>query len=158
MSYALAFLLAAVVCLWAWDYYSRRRSSALTSDDLETMRIRASLIPPSYAAYGKLRAELIDKLHESVYVDGEESLYWESLIWRRIYKSNPSPHNKAQCEFHFNNLARLHAEWELNTPELMVLNKRMGDCREFLFIIQYGTPEEIRKVMTDAKGMGWGKE
>jgi hypothetical protein len=158
MSYVLAFLLAAVVCLWASTYYSRRRSSALTSDDLETMRIRASLIPPSYAGYGKLRAEMIDKLHESVYVDAEESLYWESLIWRRMYRSNPNPDNKAQCEFHFDKLAHLHAQWQLNTPELEGLNKRMRDCRECLFILQYGTPEEVRKVIADAKGMGWGKE
>jgi hypothetical protein len=74
MSYVLVFLLAAVVCLWAATFYSRRRSSALPSDDLETMRIGASMVPPSYAVYGKLRAEMIEKLHIPVYVDGEESL------------------------------------------------------------------------------------
>ncbi|HVB57072.1 MAG TPA: hypothetical protein VNE63_11670 [Candidatus Acidoferrales bacterium] len=122
------------------------------------MRIRATLAPRAHAAYARLRGELLDALKEPVLIETEEALFSESVVWRCQFRANPSPENEEKCKFHFNNLQQLHASWELNQPELRKLHERLGNLRETLFILEHGTPEEIRKMMGDAKALGWAAD
>jgi hypothetical protein len=123
--FLIAVLLAAGATFFWMQLLSRRRLPPVVGEDSEIMGVKASLLPQFYAAYTRLKADLLDKLGENVLVETEEALYAESLVWRRQYQANPNPDNKAK--------------WAL-------------------FILEYGTPEEIRKLLADAKAQGWGKK
>jgi hypothetical protein len=143
----------AVVVLVAAYWWSRRQSHVV--EDPEIMRIRATLAPRMHAAYVRHRAKLLDIIKEPLVVDTEESLFSESVVWRRQFRANPTSENKEKHKFNFNNLKQLHADLELDHPELKELNERIGNVREAIFILEHGTPQEIRKLLGDAKALGW---
>ncbi len=146
---------AAVVLVGAYWWF-RHRSHAI--EDPEIMRIRATLGPQAHAAYARRRAEILGVLKEPLLVETEEALFSESLGWRRQFRANPSSKNEEKCKVHFNNLQRLHASWELEHPELEKLHRHIGNIREAIFILEHGTPEEIRKMMGDAEALGWAAD
>lgn len=143
----------AVTVLVGVYWWVRRQSPVI--EDREIMRIRATLAPQAHAAYARRRAELLGVLKEPLLVETEEALFTESLVWRRQFRANPSSKNEEKCKSYFNNLQRLHASWELEHPELEKLHWHIGDIREALFLLEHGTPEEIRKMIRDAKALGW---
>jgi DNA mismatch repair ATPase MutS len=139
-------------------YWWVRHRSRTAVEDPEIMRIRATLAAEAHAAYSKRRVELLAILKEPLLVDTEEALFSESLVWRRQLRANASSENEEKCKFHFNNLQQLHASWEFEHPELKALHEHIGNIREALFILEYGTPGEIQKLIADAQELGWGTD
>lgn len=155
-------LTAALIAVGATFFWVQLRSPrslpAAPLEDEEIMRIRASMLPQLYAGYTRLRAELLEKLVDVELVEGEEFFSEGLLVSRRQYLANPNSENEAKCDSRFSALRKLHAAWEENTPGLKELNEKIGNCRECLFILQYGTAGEIRNLLADAKARGWGSK
>jgi len=120
------------------------------------MKARAHLAPQLHAAYRRRRTELLGVLVEPILVETEEMFYADSLVWRRQYEAKPTAENKSKCEFHLDNLRKLHSGWELNHPGLKDLIEQIGNIREALFIVEHGTSDDVRRLMADAKAYGWG--
>lgn len=99
----------------------------------------------------RYRAKFLEIIKEPLVVDTEESLFNESVVWRRQFRANPTPENEDEYKSHFAILEQLHKDLEFNHPELVELYERVGDVREALFILENGTPEEVRRLMADAK-------
>lgn len=148
---------AAVVVLLGAYWWSRRQSHA-AEDDSEIMLIRATLTPRMYAAYAKHRAELLNIIKEPLVVDTEESIFSDSVVCRRQLRAQPTSENEEKCKSEFAILQQLHTELEFNHPEhpeLKEVHERIGNVREAIFILEHGTPREIRKLLGDAKALGW---
>jgi hypothetical protein len=153
----LSIIIIAVAAV-AGIYWCLQGRSQNAVEDPEIMRIRATQGPQLHAAYAKRRAELLETLKEPLLVETEEALFNESVVWRRQLQANTSPENIEKCKFHIDNLRHLHASWELEHPELKELHEEIGNIREALFILEYGTPVEIRKLMANAKALGSGAD
>ncbi len=152
MSLLLTLLVAAAALAGVYWWLHRRLQSAVEAP--EVMRTRATQVPQLYAAYAKRKAELLEILREPLLVETEEALFNESVVWRRQARASASPENVEKCKFHIDNLHQLHASWELEHPELRELHERIGNIREALFILEYETPAEVRRLMADAKAVG----
>jgi hypothetical protein len=137
----------AAIALYGWSRWRIKKAT----EDTEIMRIRAFQVPQIYAAYARCRAELLETLKEPLLIEVEEQLFNESLVSRREWRANPNSTNEEKRDFHLSNLRDLHAKWELNHPELTGVHEQIGNIREALFILQYGTAEEVRNLMSDAK-------
>lgn len=149
MSLSLTVLFAVIVVAGVyWWLRSRSRSEV---EDQEVMRIRATVGPQIHAAYARHRAEILKILKEPLLVEVEEELFNESVVWRRQFRANCTSENEKKMKDCFNNLQNLHSAWELEQPELKNLHEKVGNLREALFIVEYGTPEEVRKVMADVE-------
>lgn len=144
-------LLIAIAALASAGAYWAFRPRSRVIEDPEITRIRATVAPQMHAACVRYRAKFLEIIKEPSVVDTEESLFNESVVWRRQFRANPTPENEDKCKSHFAILEQLHKDLEFNHPELVELYERVGNVREALFILENGTPEEVRKLMADAK-------
>lgn len=153
---ALLIIVFATIVLVGAYWWSHRQSHEAEAPEI--MRVRATITPKMYAAYAKHRAELLDIIKEPLVVDTEESIFGESIVCRRQLRAQPTSESEEKCKSQFAILQHLHTELELNHPEhpeLKELHERIGNVREAIFILEHGTPQEIRKLLGDAKALGW---
>ncbi len=149
-----ALIVAALLGWWTRGRFSSRVRDA--AEDPEVMKTRVHLAVQLHAAYGRRRAELLGVLVEPILVETEEMFYADSLVWRRQYEANPTAENKSKCDFHLDNLRKLHSGWELNHPGLKELIEQIGNIREALFVVAYGTSNGVQRLIADAKAHGRG--
>jgi len=155
---SLPLIILGVVAGASFGWWMRgRQSQRATPEDPEVMKMRAHLAPQLHAAYRNRRGELLEVLVDEVLIDAEEGFYTDSLVWRRQYLANPTAENKSKVDLYFNALRKLHYGWELNHPNLKDLVERIGNIREAMFIVAYGSAAEVRALVADARGGGWGK-
>lgn len=118
------------------------------------MRRRTAHATLLHLAHARLRTEWLAILKVEILIDSEEGLYAVNVACRRQYNAMPTEENRKRCEFNFQNVRELHKRWEKGHDDsraLKKLHEDIGDIREALFLLDYGTTKEALDLMNNKR-------